>query len=191
MRALRAFCVAFVFWIMAQVASAMDSRTAIWIDTDAGCGLEPLVDVDDCWALILALTAPEFDLRGISTVHGNVAEAHVYRTVTTMAERFHPEAVGRIHRGAAAPWLGSWRDLFGLAGFYPFDGLAVVYGLLPALYRCRDFPAKVVFNRSIFVNRDELEVGSALATAGRLVRYCHGAEPALGAEVLSRLMSLR
>ena len=47
------------------------SKLPIWIDTDPACGQSATNDVDDCWALMLALRSPELNIRGISTIFGN------------------------------------------------------------------------------------------------------------------------
>jgi inosine-uridine nucleoside N-ribohydrolase len=47
------------------------SKLPVWIDTDPACGQGATNDVDDCWALMMALRSPELDLRGISTTFGN------------------------------------------------------------------------------------------------------------------------
>ena len=47
------------------------SKLPIWIDTDPACGQSATSDVDDCWALMLALRSPELNIRGISTTFGN------------------------------------------------------------------------------------------------------------------------
>ena len=47
------------------------AKQAVWIDTDPACGHAKTDDVDDCWALFLALRSNEMDIRGISTVFGN------------------------------------------------------------------------------------------------------------------------
>ena len=47
------------------------SKLPIWIDTDPACGQSATNDVDDCWALMMALRSPELNLRGISTTFGN------------------------------------------------------------------------------------------------------------------------
>lgn len=46
-------------------------KLPIWIDTDPACGQGGTNDVDDCWALMMALRSPELNLRGISTTFGN------------------------------------------------------------------------------------------------------------------------
>jgi inosine-uridine nucleoside N-ribohydrolase len=59
------------------------------IDTDPG--------IDDCLALLLALTSPELDLRGISVTYGNTVIENAYRNTVEIlrrAERRLPIAVG-------------------------------------------------------------------------------------------------
>ena len=51
--------------------SSNASKLSVWIDTDPACGQGATNDVDDCWALMMALRSPELDLRGISTTFGN------------------------------------------------------------------------------------------------------------------------
>jgi purine nucleosidase len=73
----------------------------VWIETDAGCGLGRHVDVDDCFALVMALAAPELDVRGIGTVAGNVELAE--------ADSVTRELVGCFHRAPRPPqvWRGA------------------------------------------------------------------------------------
>lgn len=59
--------------------SSNASKLPIWIDADPACGQGATNDVDDCWALMMALRwqslssgeSPEIALRGISTTFGN------------------------------------------------------------------------------------------------------------------------
>ena len=51
--------------------SSNASKPSAWIDTDPACGQGATNDVDDCWALMMALRSPELALRGISTTFGN------------------------------------------------------------------------------------------------------------------------
>lgn len=55
-----------------QFPSSSKSRK-LWVDCDAG--------VDDAQALLLALTAPNVELVGISAVHGNVGMSQVLRNI--------------------------------------------------------------------------------------------------------------
>ncbi len=90
-------------------APSVDARERVWIDTDAGCGLGRHVDVDDCYALAMALTAPELDVRGIGTVFGNVplaAADSVTRELVALV-RARDGAAPTVHRGAAGPGTGA------------------------------------------------------------------------------------
>ncbi|MBM3597640.1 MAG: nucleoside hydrolase [Alphaproteobacteria bacterium] len=83
------------------------AATPVWIDTDAACGVRNSADVDDCWALVQALAAPELAVRGVGTVFGNVKLADAQRmTLEVMARA---RAVGLpdapVHRGADRPGL--------------------------------------------------------------------------------------
>lgn len=59
--------------------SPNESKLAVWIDTDPACGQGATNDVDDCWALMMALRlqslssgeSQELAIRGISTTFGN------------------------------------------------------------------------------------------------------------------------
>jgi len=53
---------------------AVPAPLPVWIDTDLACGYGKTADVDDCWALALALRSPELAVVGVSTVFGNRLE---------------------------------------------------------------------------------------------------------------------
>ena len=77
----------------------------VWIDTDAGCGQGSRVDVDDCFALTVALFAPEFRVAGVSTTYGNVPLASadsVTRDLLAVIGSAGGSAPG-AHPGAAGP----------------------------------------------------------------------------------------
>jgi len=77
---------------------------AVWIDTDPACGHEKTNDVDDCWALLLALKSDELEIRGISTLFGNSSGEKSYQTATELIQRFaYKKATPNIHRGADRP----------------------------------------------------------------------------------------
>jgi pyrimidine-specific ribonucleoside hydrolase len=75
----------------------------IWIDTDLACGAGKTSDVDDCWALALALRSPEIEVRGISTVfgnrladdtRGNGKRADIAREILALTDRAAPVFAG-------------------------------------------------------------------------------------------------
>jgi len=78
-----------------------NAEQAIWIDTDPACGHQKIDDVDDCWALLLALRSDDFDIRGISTVFGNGSGEKSYQTAIKLKQRFSDNDIApKIHRGA-------------------------------------------------------------------------------------------
>ena len=80
------------------------AKQAVWIDSDPACGHAKTDDVDDCWALLLALRSNELDIRGISTLFGNGSGEKSYRTAIELIQRFGNEGVTpAIHRGAGGP----------------------------------------------------------------------------------------
>ncbi len=84
----------------------------VLIDTDTG--------VDDALALILALRSPELDVKGITTVAGNVQVHHCTRNVLTILDELH---VGRdlvVAQGASKPLV---RKLFTAPEVHGADGL--------------------------------------------------------------------
>ena len=78
----------------------------VWIDTDAACDKEWFHDVDDCWALGLALKSGDLDVRGISTVFGNADIARTHQSALRMLDLSQPDGVLAIHRGAAEATSG-------------------------------------------------------------------------------------
>lgn len=84
---------------------AVGMPARIWIDTDAACGHGPTTDPDDCLAILLLALAPEVEIAGISTVHGNAPLDVVDRTTRDLAavlERSGIE-IPPVHRGSAGP----------------------------------------------------------------------------------------
>jgi inosine-uridine nucleoside N-ribohydrolase len=73
----------------------------VWIDTDPACGISRTTDVDDCWALQLALQSPELEIRGISTVFGNSNGNSTYQKALEVVSRIVPGSANiKIHRGS-------------------------------------------------------------------------------------------
>ena len=84
--------VTFMLLLMVMLAIPPQGETAesipVWIDTDPACGISDSDDVDDCWALLMALKSPELSIRGFSTVFGNVDSGTAFVTATSVVERF-------------------------------------------------------------------------------------------------------
>jgi len=78
----------------------------VWIDADPACDYHSAHDVDDCWALTLALYALPEHIRGFSTVFGNSSEAQSYgsmQSVLSMADQ--AGQAPPVYRGATGPLL--------------------------------------------------------------------------------------
>jgi pyrimidine-specific ribonucleoside hydrolase len=72
---------------------------AIWVDTDAGCGISNFTDPDDCLAILALSRAPHVLIRGISTVFGNATVADTDETLRKIAAAW-PQSPPR-YSGAA------------------------------------------------------------------------------------------
>nr|MBA2586135.1 nucleoside hydrolase [Chthoniobacterales bacterium] len=72
----------------------------VWIDTDPALG-SPFREVDDGYALLLALHSPELHILGISTTYGNAPLARTTVVANTIATRFGSDkAPIRVYPGA-------------------------------------------------------------------------------------------
>jgi pyrimidine-specific ribonucleoside hydrolase len=78
----------------------------VWIDTDVSIG-SPIREVDDAYALMLALHSPEICIAGISTSYGNAPLGHTTRAARELIRQFgvaasvRPEQVFPGARSAA------------------------------------------------------------------------------------------
>ena len=59
----------------------------VWIDTDVSIG-SPIREVDDAYALVLALHSPEIRIAGVSTSYGNAPLGHVTRAARELIRQF-------------------------------------------------------------------------------------------------------
>jgi inosine-uridine nucleoside N-ribohydrolase len=59
----------------------------VWIDTDVSIG-SPFREVDDAYALVLALHSPEIRIAGISTSHGNAPLGHTTHAARELIRQF-------------------------------------------------------------------------------------------------------
>ena len=76
--------------------------TAVWIDSDVSIG-SPIREVDDAYALVLALHSPEVRIAGLSTTYGNAPLGHTTRAAQNLVRRFSAGAdftVADIFQGA-------------------------------------------------------------------------------------------
>lgn len=64
------------------------ANQAIWIDTDPACGNAVTDDVDDCWALLMALRSRKLDIRGVSTSFGNVGGEEAHDVAVRLMQRY-------------------------------------------------------------------------------------------------------
>jgi len=95
---LKIFVFVFALMICSGLAVAVEN---VWIDTDPACDHAKTNDVDDCWALLMALGASELSISGISTVFGNEVGKITYNTAQQIVHRFAPEKLAQhIFRGA-------------------------------------------------------------------------------------------
>lgn len=74
----------------------------IWIDTDVSIG-SPIREVDDAYALILALHSPELAIAGVSTSYGNAPVERTTAVARDLINRFGARAdlnASKVFRGA-------------------------------------------------------------------------------------------
>lgn len=85
----------------------------VWIDTDVSIG-SPIREVDDAYAIVLALHSGEIQIAGISTSYGNAPLGHTTRAARELVRRFGAAANVRpdqIFAGArSAADLGRRRE---------------------------------------------------------------------------------
>jgi pyrimidine-specific ribonucleoside hydrolase len=79
-----------LFIVILNVARWADAST-VWIDTDVSIG-SPIREVDDAYAIILALHSPEIQIAGISTSYGNAPLGQTTRAARELIRQFGAEA---------------------------------------------------------------------------------------------------
>jgi pyrimidine-specific ribonucleoside hydrolase len=78
--------------------------TAVWIDSDVSIG-SPIREVDDGYALVLALHSPEIRIAGLSTTYGNAPLGHTTYVARDIVRRFGAPAdlsASKVYFGARA-----------------------------------------------------------------------------------------
>ncbi len=89
--------------------SSNASKLPIWIDTDPACGQGATNDVDDCWALMMALRSPELNIRGISTTFGNTKGETALQVARQAIEHLGGAAQTPIYEGSHAQGSPDWK----------------------------------------------------------------------------------
>lgn len=75
----------------------------VWIDTDPSIG-SPVREVDDAYALLLALASPELRIAGVSTTYGNAPLARTTVIARELVRKFGPGLTSdRVYAGASSP----------------------------------------------------------------------------------------
>jgi pyrimidine-specific ribonucleoside hydrolase len=86
------------------------TKLPIWIDTDPACGQGSTNDVDDCWALMMALRSPELDIRGISTTFGNTKGETVLQVARQVIGQLGGAAQTPIYEGSHDQGSPEWNS---------------------------------------------------------------------------------
>jgi len=84
-----------------------ETRIPIWLDTDPG--------VDDAMAMALLLALPQYDVKGISAVAGNVELSKTFQNARDLAAFFGRKDVP-VYRGAARPLFREPRTCYMIHG---------------------------------------------------------------------------
>ncbi|MDZ4382301.1 MAG: nucleoside hydrolase [Parvibaculum sp.] len=74
----------------------------VWVDTDAACGHAFDADADDCFALLILLSASEIEVVGISAVDGNAPSVAAERIARILVAEMAPAQGPPVYRGKAA-----------------------------------------------------------------------------------------
>jgi inosine-uridine nucleoside N-ribohydrolase len=90
--------------------SSKVSKLPIWIDTDPACGQGATNDVDDCWALMMALRSPELNLRGISTTFGNTKGETAFQVARQAIGHLGGAARTPIYEGSHIQGSPKWKS---------------------------------------------------------------------------------
>lgn len=86
------------------------SKLPIWIDTDPACGQGATNDVDDCWALMMALRSPELEIRGISTTFGNTKGETVLQVARQVIGHLGGTTQTPIYEGSHDQGSPAWKS---------------------------------------------------------------------------------
>jgi purine nucleosidase len=106
---LRVHCIALMGFAVpmisdATLASDLEWRSPVWIDTDAACGYRATADPDDCFALLVLAGASELAVVGVSTVFGNAPLEETDRITRRAFEEWRGDApLPVVFKGLAHP----------------------------------------------------------------------------------------
>jgi inosine-uridine nucleoside N-ribohydrolase len=75
----------------------LTEATTVWIDTDVAIG-SPFRDVDDAFALLLAVRSPDLEIAGISTTYGNASLRVTTAAAHELLSKLEPRL--KIYAGA-------------------------------------------------------------------------------------------
>ena len=87
-----------IFFLFPGCALPCAKATTVWLDTDASIG-SPIREVDDAFALLLALRCPNLRIAGISTTYGNAPLKRTTAVTTDLIGRFGGQ-IHKVHPGA-------------------------------------------------------------------------------------------
>jgi inosine-uridine nucleoside N-ribohydrolase len=87
-----------IFLLFFGFALPCAKATTVWLDTDASIG-SPFREVDDAFAILLALRCPNLRIAGISTTYGNAPLRTTTAVTTDLIGRFGAR-IRRVHPGA-------------------------------------------------------------------------------------------
>lgn len=87
----------------ATLASDLERRSPVWVDTDAACGHRATADPDDCFALLVLAGASELAVVGVSTVFGNAPLEDVDRITRRIFEEWRGDLPPGVFKGLAHP----------------------------------------------------------------------------------------
>lgn len=75
----------------------------LWVDLDNSAGLAGVQNPDSALALLQLLNSPEVEVVGISTTFGNAGSEEIYAATKVILERFYPEYLPKLFKGASGP----------------------------------------------------------------------------------------
>ncbi len=78
---------------------ALAPATTVWVDTDVAIG-SPFREVDDAFALLLAVRSQNLTIAGISTSYGNASLETTNPAARDLIQRIKPRSLSNVYSGA-------------------------------------------------------------------------------------------